>query len=294
MTIAKGTTLDQVDVLSAEGSLFHYTTAPALTNIVSTSEFWVTHASFLNDYAEIAYITDVAREASFGLAGSRELAVSFSEALTERFIALRERFLQMYVLSFSTRFDSLTLWSEFSGGEGYFVEIGAEDFRSHINVQVPGFRYFTEGRVVYDRERQVSIVCDEVLTPWLRSVGVASVDEVDMDSPFLQMLAMSLFEYAPFFKDPLFASEDEYRFVFHFREAVGGKPPCSFRTRGQNVIPFVRVSLASEDGEKLPLRRIVAGPKNSSDLALSGIRYLLQCNDYQGVDVVRSQVTLRY
>lgn len=295
MSLAKGTALARVNTLDGGGSLYHYTTGAALVNIVTNNEFWVTHANFLNDYAEVNYIEGVAREAIDSLCAAPEAARELTEALLAQFDRLRQGFHQMYMLSFSTKYDSLTLWSEFSGGEGYFMEFGAQDFRSHISVSDPSFRYYTEGSVVYDRPEQLAILREEILEPWLKEAPLKTAADIDALRPLLPALAMSIYEYAPFFKDATFAGEYEYRFVFYYRErARDGKVPCSFRSRDNNVIPFVRVSLKLADGSKVPLRRIVAGPKNKSDLAVSGTRYLLECNGYPTTEVVKSAVTLRY
>lgn len=295
MALAKGTSLARVHRLPPEGSLYHYTTGAALVNIVSTNEFWVTHANFLNDYAEVNYIEDVAREAIEALAATPEVARQLTGALIAQFDRLRQGFHQMYLLSFSTQYDSLTLWSEFSGGVGYFIEFGAQDFRSHIRVDDPSFRYYTEGAVVYNRAEQVSTIKDEVLIPWLDGSPLKTSADVEELRPLLPALAMSIYEYAPFFKDATFADENEYRFVFYYRERAGaGDVPCSFRSRDENVIPFVRISLRHADGAKVPIRRIVAGPKNKSDLAITGTRYLLECNGYPNTEVDKSAVTLRY
>lgn len=295
MGLTASTALNQIDTLGPQDSLYHYTTAAALVNLVSTNEFWVTHSNFLNDYSEVDYIETVMRDAVCDFVEDASVAEALCERVAGEFARIRAGFHQMYILSFSTHPDSLTLWSEFSGGYGYLLEIGAEDFRENLSLSGGSMRTIAEGRVVYDRARQDRIIREEVLGPWLANTPLACADDLDAVQALLPALAMSIYEYAPFFKGPAFSYEDEYRFVFYCKEAPGDGPmPCSFRSRDENVIPFIKVDMRGAQGEPLALRRVVVGPKNNSDLAVRGTQYLLKSNGYAGVDVDKSAVTLRY
>lgn len=307
MKLLESTKLNQISVLAPEESLYHYTTAKALMNIVSTNEFWVTHANFLNDYSEIDYIEEVVKDACHSLIPVPGHSEVFAAQLLAHFRGIREGFHQMYLLSFSTHPDSLTLWSEFSNGHGYSMELCAEDFRRHINVYGEEFRYYAEGRVIYSREEQIRIIKEEVLIPWLpvmehETSGYRTDDALrihpaqsEAHKPALSAMAMNLYEYAPFFKHETFRSEEEYRFVFYCREGAAGNPDfCSFREKDGNIIPFIKINLKLSDGTKLPIRRIVAGPKNKSDLAIKGAQYLLACHGYGDTAVGKSGITLRY
>ncbi len=293
MELLSGTRLGQIEVLSQTESLYHYTTAKALMNIISTNEFWVTHANFLNDYSEINYIEEVAREAVYMLIPDSRTAEEFGGSLIEQFCRIREGFHQMYLLSFSTLADSLILWSEFSGGFGYCLELCVGDLRRHLHVQGESFRYYSEGRVVYDRSRQAAIIRDEILYPWMPKGNLSSQSEEVRQ--ILPAMAMSLYEYAPFFKRAAFQNEEEYRFIFYCAEDSAGTPDfCSFREKDGNIIPFVKINLKLDYKTKLPIRSIVAGPKNKSDLAIRGAQYLLACHGYGETTIKKSELTLRY
>lgn len=100
--------------------------------------------------------------------------------------------------------------------------------------------------------------------------------------------------YNMFFKKECFAQEQEYRMVFlcvHKREhqVPENSIPVEYRIKDEVFIPFIRMKL----GDISCLKSVCVGTKNTSDLAVKGLRHYFGSRDLE-VHVRKSEIPLRY
>ena len=96
--------------------LYHYTSCKSVQGILKSGIFFATKSSFLNDTNELAYILELVE-----MVISEVENAEYRHLLRLSIIETMEEFTQrnIYVLSFSTDPDSLTLWAEFGDKTGY-------------------------------------------------------------------------------------------------------------------------------------------------------------------------------
>ena len=100
--------------------------------------------------------------------------------------------------------------------------------------------------------------------------------------------------YNMFFKKECFAQEQEYRMVFlcvHKREhqVPENSIPVEYRIKDEVFIPFIRMKL----GDISCLKSVCVGTKNTSDLAVKGLRHYFGSRNLE-VHVRKSEIPLRY
>ena len=97
-----------------------------------------------------------------------------------------------------------------------------------------------------------------------------------------------------FFKKECFAQEQEYRMVFlcvHRRKQLlsGDSISVEYRIKDEVFIPFIRMKL----GDISCLKSVCVGTKNTSDLAVKGLRHYFGSRNLE-VRVKKSEIPLRY
>lgn len=308
-----------INYLSNQKSIYHYTNCGALKNIIEKNEFWVTHASFLNDSSEVLYIKKIIKDMCYDLSESEE----FSNELYERIIdeyEVYENSRELFIISFSTNPDSLTLWSEFSNFNGYNMEFNIMDFRKYLKTsdKIRESSYdFIEGKVLYEYKKQKALIkglfdecfnsANEIQRKYnhstinlneLCSSSVNPPNKTNAIQEFFLSFSIRLVFYSPFLKSSNFKDEEEYRFVFKYNNGekrTEFPEEINFREREGIIIPYIKLQL-SKNKDKLPVKSILVGAKNNCDLAVTGTKYFLKQNGYscEDVDVKRSYITLRY
>ncbi len=285
----------RIEQMPYEGKLYHYTSLAGLKGIIENKEFWVTKSDFLNDKSEIIYISEIIDE----VLQSNFKNVSIYLKLKNLFDEHWKKMIldNVFVLSFSTNPDSLTLWSEYSKYLGYNIGFKYGKLFEHIN------NFIWKGKVIYNREEQIRLL-SEVLNYTLNELCKDQIGSFNTYVDYISYLvennddkAQNVFDhfcvicsvYAMFFKKECFFCEEEYRFVFwKYKEQV------LFRESNQNVIiPYIRKRIISDSEHKLSIENITVAPKINIDIALLGMQEFLQDKGYN-VPIVKSEIPLRY
>lgn len=280
----------QLDQLTGKDELYHYTSCHALQNILQSGSLYATKSSFLNDTNEMAYILEVASRII-----DRVPRESWRVLLHKQIVDTMEDFKRhdIFVLSFSEDPDSITLWAEFGNRTGYNLAMECDRL---VEVIEQHRSIYCHGRVIYTRARQEAIIY-ELLTKRLPlKVGIpfSMIMEREVRTPGTEAFAdlCRRFQkvvnvYAMFFKQPEFAPEQEYRFVFRNPE----KKDIHFREGDGFLLPFIEINVTG-DG-RMPLDRITVAPKNHVDLARRGMFQYAAALGYD-VPVQLSGIKLRY
>ena len=269
-------------------SLYHYTKCQSAQAILNGHSFYATNTQFLNDVNEMQYILSVVDEIIMEM--DKPMWSGILKHLIMENIEEFHKY-EYYLISFSTKPDSLTLWAEFGDKTGYNVEFNGMELRNLIKVNQ---EIFCDGYVIYNREHQKRIlqqlIMDKIPQELHRSLGsVIEAMRVGINEPFEEYkynLQKALAQYALFFKQPEYASEKEYRFVFREPESK-----VHFREQNGFLLPYIVLNCPVD--ERLPVRSVTVAPKNHTDLARRGMEYYLRSLGYE-VPVKLSRLKLRY
>ena len=120
-----------------------------------------------------------------------------------------------------------------------------------------------------------------------------SAEEEDVKL-FVDHISVICLLYNMFFKKECFAQEQEYRMVFlcvHKREhqVPENSIPVEYRIKDEVFIPFIRMKL----GDISCLKSVCVGTKNTSDLAVKGLRHYFGSRNLE-VRVKKSEIPLWY
>ncbi|MBS4213867.1 DUF2971 domain-containing protein [Neobacillus rhizophilus] len=277
---------DNLDKIMKGPMLYHYTSMEALNNILDREKcFWITRVDFMNDYKEVAYVTEVVQAIIGEIEKSKE---------KDTFIHLYKDFastesyykdLNIFAFSLTENPDSLPLWYNYGANEGCNIGIDASKFFGQsFNSQITFV-----GKVVYDEEKQRQIV-KEVITRLLQLVRAENLSE----ESFSRAILFTFGTLGCFIKHPAFVSEEEFRFIFipksdehiHFRVSRGA------------FIPFIKVPVVEHNAEtgedKLLVRKITIGPRTKLDIVKSGLEFYLSVKKLEGIELCTSRTPLRF
>lgn len=274
--------------LDEESHLYHYTKCQSAQKILSGHSFFATNTQFLNDVNEMQYILSVMEEVIQDM--DRPLWRTTLKHLIMEDIEEFHKY-EYYLISFSAKPDSLTLWAEFGDKTGYNLEFDGMEMRDQI---MEAANVFCDGYVIYNRDVQKKIlrqlITEKIPRELERSLGsIFEAMRAGMNAPFAEYkytLQKTLALYALFFKQPEFVSEREYRFVFRNPE----NEVC-FREQNGFLLPYIVLNCPKD--RPLPLRSVTVAPKNHTDLSRRGMEYYLRSLGYD-VPVKLSQLKLRY
>lgn len=268
--------------------LYHYTRGASAQEILKKQIFFATNTQFLNDVNEMQYILGVLDEVIGEI--DRPMRRGTLQHLILEDLAEFHKY-EYYLISFSTKPDSLTLWAEFGDRTGYNLEFNGTDMRDRIRANLG---IFCHGYVVYDRAFQKKCLRDLILEEIPRELGCSFGNIMDSleqgKNPVFEeyklTLQKTLSVYALFFKQPEFASEQEYRFIFRDPDTA-----VFFREQNGFLLPYIQVNCAADGW--LPVHSVTVAPKNHIDLARRGMEYYLKSLGYD-VPVKLSRLKLRY
>ena len=269
-------------------SLYHYTKCQSAQAILNGHSFYATNTQFLNDVNEMQYILSVVDEIIMEM--DKPMWSGILKHLIMENIEEFHKY-EYYLISFSTKPDSLTLWAEFGDKTGYNLELNGMELRNLIKADE---EIFCDGYVIYDREQQKEILRQLITDGIPREMryslsGIMDSLGMGRSKPFEEYkftLQKTLALYSLFFKQPEYASEKEYRCVFRDPEKT-----VHFREQNGFLLPYIVLNCPVD--ERLPVRSVTVAPKNHSDLARRGMEYYLRSLGYE-VPVKLSSLKLRY
>jgi hypothetical protein len=292
--------------------VWHYTDTNGLISILKYGTIRVSNASYLNDSLELQH----AKNLVYALV-LEKIKHSTDTCLTEFFeqievsMRIAEMISQPLVGCFSGERgkDLLSQWRAYGdSGKGY-----ALGFKPH---QLPDDNLITKLRkVIYDEAEQAKIIKEQVekYSKKLQILLSASTSKTAYKNEFVRdfshSLATILHEYISCFKHPSWEAEHEVRLVYSITPFLTAKKipnpsDIEFRTSQSGlIIPFKDIDVRKEDPidfkMRLPLKKIIVGPKlnfqmakNSIDQILSKLEYGSSIYEPHFVEIKRSNSTL--
>jgi hypothetical protein len=263
--------------------LYHYTSGEGLVGIIKSGDLWATHASCLNDAAELRHATRLIRE-WFQLYRQPRLkpdtAFICDRAITELSVD-RAPTSEWFVACLSEEADDLSQWRAYGRGEGGYA-IG-------FNVAELGYAVVPTGSqlvpVCYDSAVHHGIggsVVKEIVR--LFGEGLATRPGVNPEvwaDAFLPEWQQRLSYLAPIIKHHKFAAEKEWRIVRELRE----EDFCNLKFRQRQSMLARHLPLALRFPETstaplLPISSVRVGPSRHQEISKVGVADLLRGQGY--------------
>lgn len=304
----------------------HYTDAQAIKGIIDNNEFWASRSDFLNDTTEVEYGWSLL-EKIWGKIFKDKMDKSKKEYLIvlKRMIneSKRKNTENIFIVSFSKNEDSLAMWSQYSGKDGYRIGV---DFResSKMWARIYG-KNWAHGMVVYDIEEQQAILIDQVESGYDLWEKITREEELLSEAamyPILHRLKI----WSVFLKSPYFKQEEEIRVVVFWNNIMNKigenitklnvkrfnnlsipdklnsenniarevddfreRNKINYRVRGNYFCPYIKVQF-----DKRSVKSIKIGPVNKVDKAKHGLEEYLKSQGLDKVEVKKSDCPLRF
>lgn len=247
--------------------LYHYTSADALLNILDTTTLWASNALFLNDASELTFARDVLlslgdERASNGgdpevWRSAKARVLSFLPDSGD--IKLPGDY-SIYVTSFSTEPDSLTMWQWYGRDGGFAIGFSVDDIEAGLEFKEPPS----------DTTQMLGLTTEETQKLWASNFqlhgsfrkigygeaqtrkGLAATVESIFAAPECLNIG-SILEDLACFKHEAFSGESEVRLVLRVPSCMGPVPKV--RTARGHLVPYECVRFPYR-----AVRRIRIGP----------------------------------
>jgi hypothetical protein len=234
--------------------LHHYTSsAEAVINVVSTGLMYAGDALFMNDSSELSYgatiIRDSLRTLTADATGPRR---KFLDAVATEF-EKDKVFFDVYVTCFCATAESLAHWQAYARqGEGYDLVFKTRSLE--------GLDPLVLVRVEYDPKKQQRTILRLVEEAWGRlqsDIKAQTTSARQAETMWVRSLTFALLSITPFYKDPRFRLEREWRLVKKL-PAREKADVVKFRPSGAKILPYVEFQLRrkEDDAKTLPLYAI--------------------------------------
>lgn len=285
--------------------IWHYTDQRGLAVIIADGKVRASNALYLNDAMEVKYARNlIYDEVSIKLGIYPDPVPTEFLQHVEAGAQIADYIFQPYVACFSgeSAGDLLSQWQAYgNGGAGYALGFIPQKLGT-------GSSSLQLRKVVYDVSTQRKLIgeaIDKYCTALQAMVPLVSskpgrLHEIVLD--FSHSIGQIFYEYLYCFKHPSWKAEEEWRLVRRivpFRAASGVPDAGELKFRDSKIgtpIPFVELDLTDEDPidfkRRMPLERIIVGPKIPFTLAENSLNQLLRKYHYDGVHIEQSESTL--
>lgn len=291
---------DELELFWDERTLFHYTSGQVLKSIIDNKELWITKSEFLNDKDEIKYAIEVLFKIIDDFTDENpSVEEQVFKLWIKQSLETQNFTIDAYILSLSTNEDSNLLWSNYAENEGYNIGFNYKDLfcaltnnvETKYGKQLGIFPYL----VIYDPKKHEELLRKEVINLYKIYLYAYNSDK-DKENIYYKYSGKTLTNiliYSSFFKAKCFSQEEEFRMAILTMDNDIKKIKYECRLSNGVFIPYIKLPIIDESGN-LPIKSITIGPKNNLDIAEDGLRYFLDMNGLDDVNINRSQIPYRY
>lgn len=157
---------------------------------------------------------------------------------------------------------------------------------------------FVYGDVLYtkrDQEKEITALCDKL------EKNKKSPDQVFAFDHAMYELYSYIYSHGVFFKDIAFKEEEEYRVVIELMESRINNDKVHYSNKNNKNIKLdfyerngILVPCLSVPFEIDAINKITMAPMMEYDIAKESIEEFLKVNGYENVEVIKSEVPIRY
>lgn len=272
-------------------NIYHYTSSEAMFKIISNKKIWFSNVNCLNDESERKYIYTLLKQCI----KSKKLNSMFKEEILKVcemmeseqeevcYASTLYNLKNKFIASFSLNSDSLSLWNYYTKTKnmlGYSIDFNLEDFLETTNSTN---KYYLYGKVIYEERDQLEILnlmIDDYNEEFCKFLnGDEEVHRSFLISEFIMIIHM----FGLFFKHPAYALEQEFRFIYEPSDDI------KYRQHFGIFIPYVEISF-----DMSCIKSIKISPTQKEQLLKTTLIDMLNNIGYQNIDVLNSNIPLRY
>ncbi len=276
--------------------IYHYTSSGGAKGIFENSTLRFTDRCFLNDQSEGQYVLELCRNnINRIIPDESKFKERFLHHLEEkRDVVLNDSF-RVYQCSFSANSDSLCMWNYYTksnGVKGYSMQFKTLGLTDRV---LPKYEredkkpHITLGKVIYDKEVQLSII-KKIVDKF------ANYENEHGHYDFIASYAVrKILQQGTFFKQSCFEIEEEYRLVLTLylegNEFIGVSNKAGFMERNDIFIPYIDI-----DFEPDSLTGVTISPTLDSETTRLSIKLISQMkfNHLKDDDIKASEIPVRY
>ena len=276
-------------VILPNNLLWHYTDTRGLESIVRNRTIRLSHPSFLNDPSELQYANSVYDEMLDTLAGSQN---ALEQEFVRGYQTYRDAYRKQYqgdeysqiifVTSFCEDRDRLELWRQYGDdGQGFSLGFRMKELGDAVDRQVK--KMGIQGwvgvlKVIYDKNEQQELTTN-ILNFWFEAF------QRNREKVY-PLLKKTLDDFAPFFKHPCYANEQESRLILHGRDIDCGK--IEFLARRGYFKPYIDFKIKDDRDDIFPLDTVMIGPTTPPMWSERSLRMFLDNQRLEDAKLKRS------
>lgn len=270
--------------------VYHYTSLEGLKSIMQNANLWFSDIDYLNDESEVKYgyklVTDYLEEnenkySKDFIRDLKEFCSSDNVLYEKNKKKLKARY---FVLSFSTVDDSLPMWNYYSKNQnflGFSIQFKRKQLVQRIK-RNPNLELF-KGTVIYNKQEQQKCI-KNIITDVYNIYQNHQNEDV---SNYTLPLCIGLFAFSLFIKNSCFMHEKEYRIVIPAFD--NDNMDIDYRICNNLMIPYISMKFA-----KSALTQVRLSPTQKSELLKSSLKDFSKKFKYKNIDVLSSDIPLRY
>lgn len=272
-----------------ENLIYHYTSAEALKNIITTQTFWITKSDYLNDTTEQSVIKRIMNHFFKERTTMSKVVQNYIRDRLDEYL----NHYNHYILSFSQIDDSLPLWNYYSENEGYNIGIDKDEFMNQLT------KYFTDiddrakiriTPIEYVKDSDDPKIVRELLLP----IILFNDDDISNKRNSLDEIALKLANMSYAIKHDAYLSEKEERIVVICENTSKIAEGEGFRVLRGSFIPYIIFN--KNNTFRIPIKRIKLSPYHSLDVTKKSVQYLVsrKYENLEPEDVSVSEIPSRY
>ncbi|HHX59374.1 MAG TPA: hypothetical protein GX707_01350 [Epulopiscium sp.] len=245
-----------------EKKVYHYTSEFGAKGILESNSLWITHSSFLDDTAEVKYISKVLKgvliylfkhKEHYGMGVGRGFYVY--EFIINTLQALKETYKQgapitggnLFLLSLTENKANQYLSDNYCREKGAILEFtnNLNDMFKNEDYTFPVF----SARVKYEYSEQMTILLEDI-NEFYAEIGnnlcaYETIDWKEVAETVKLIINLKILHYSFFFKDYKFHKEEEYRVMFLVEEDSESMP-VKYRIKSGRQIPYIELKFNKE------------------------------------------------
>ena len=295
----------------------HYTSPDALLSILKNQVIFFTDIRFMNDKSEDIYLVKLILDV---LDETKEQYPTVLEVTNELFknnrisdlknlnvinidysVPIKYIPMRKFVFCTTTESDLLNMWNYYVHNgkyQGYNIGFNTEKLLKSFDTEdsniTDPFRV-VYGNVLYDPKKQKQEIINLFEEIEIGKKYSESIEKVIVE------LRHYIDSYGAFFKNPSFKTEDQYRICIesdeerlkkdksNFSGIHNKKMKYDYRTSNGLIVPYIAVEF-----EKEAISRINMSPMTEYEIAKESIREVLSDYHYDGVQIYKSKIPIRF
>jgi len=273
--------------LTAQKTLFHYTSLEGLKGIINEKGFWATNLNYMNDTSERKYAHEVIMRALQHSIADSKFSSKFKSVLKGAYSKHNEN--NYYAVCFTKDGNSLPMWQVYGGSCGVSIEL---DLTKDYNFIFAPNCFFHD--MVYDENLLFKFTCKIIDIYYNIFKTIEKDNDIHFDiikDDISREISFGILWGMDNFKNPYFSHEKETRLLYRHEEGI---TDIKFRKKDDTLIPYVTlpIKVINKENTLLPIKSIMVGPGKKQAETMEKVTDFMIKNGYN-IEVKCSKIPYR-